>query len=155
MPIRERHQSITIDREDETLLKVFAHFEDNFHDIKTTMIIDIISRKIAFAEARMDLVPFDLCQEVCEKMKDLVGLEVKKGVVKSINEIVGTSRGCSHLADMATDSVKAFAQAAPCLLPEEMDFEEKLEKLKISNQGICHTYSNLDRNPKYIGNRDI
>lgn len=156
MPIRERHQSITIDREDENFLKVFTHFKDNFHDIKTTIIIDCISRKITFAEAQMDLVPFDLCQEVCIKMKDLVGLEVKKGVTKAINEIIGTSTGCSHLADMAVDSVKAYAQVAPlCMLPEDMEFEEKLEKLKIANKGICHTYSNLDRNPKYIGNRNL
>lgn len=156
MPIRQRHQTISIDWADENCLEVSAHFTDNFHDIKTTIVIDCVSRKITFADARMDLVPYDLCHEVCIKMKDLVGLEVKKGVVKEINEVVGTSRGCSHLADMTVDSVKAFAQAVPlCFLTEEMSFEEKLDKIKTANSGICHTYSNLDRNPKYIGNPDF
>lgn len=156
MPVLDRHQSITADWTDENCLEVVTYFKDYFHEIKTFITFDCTSRKITRAEAQMLTVPFDLCLEVCTKMNGLVGLEVKTGIFKSINEIVGTSRGCSHLVDMSVDSVKAFAQAVTyCLMPKGLNFEEKWEKIKEANIGVCHTYSNLDKEHKFIGNRDI
>lgn len=156
MSFFERHKSIIIDQIDENTLEVTGYMKDKFHEIKTHMVFDCISQQLTGAKVDMVTVPFDLCHEVCVKMNELVGLELKKGVTRWVNEIVGTSRGCSHLVDLVTDSVKALVQAAGVgLLPHEMPFEEKLEKIQNLNMGICHTYSNLDRKPKYIGNRDF
>lgn len=156
MPIFERHKSITIDWADENSLEVVSHMKDKFHEIKTVITFDCNSRQITRADAQMITVPFDLCHEVCIKMKELVGLQLKKGVIKWISEIIGTSRGCSHLVDMVADSVKAVVQTVDfCMLPEELEIEQKLEKIQTVNMGICYTYSNLDRRPKYIGNRDF
>lgn len=156
MPFFERHKSIIINQVDDTTLEVTASMKDKFHEIKTQLVFDYNSQQITGAKVDMVTVPFDLCHEVCVKMNELVGLELKKGVTRWVNEIVGTSRGCSHLVDLVTDSVKALVQSAGVgLLPQDLSFEEKLEKIQTLNMGICHTYSNLDRKPKYIGNRDF
>jgi len=154
MPLFERKKSITVDLVDDNFLEVNAHFKDIFHEIKTSIRFDCGTRIVTRASAEMVSVPFDLCLEVCEKMRELEGLDIKRGVTKWVKEIVGGRRGCAHLADLVVDSVKAMAQVADFfLLPDDMLFDEKLEKLKASNLGICHTYSNLYRNPKFIGNR--
>lgn len=156
MAFFERHKSVIINQIDDNTLEVTAYMKDKFHEIKTHLVFDCISRQLTGAKAEMLTVPFDLCREVSVKMNELVGLELKKGVTRWVNEIVGTSRGCSHLVDLITDSVKALVQSAGVgLLPREMPFEEKLEKIQTLNMGICHTYSSLDRKPKYIGNRDF
>ncbi len=156
MPIFERSKSVRVSQLNDTSLEVAAHLKDRFHEIKTVMVFDSESKTILKAEAEMITVPFDLCHEVCAKMHELEGLQVKKGVNKWVKEIVGNSRGCTHLVDLVMESFKAVFQVTGfCLFPAEMPFDEKLQKIQAMNAGICHTYSNLNRHPRYIGNRDI
>jgi len=156
MPIFEREKSIKLSQLDDNSLEVTAFLKDKFHEIRTSIVFEIHSKQILQAEAEMITAPFDLCREVCPKMDELVGLRIKKGVRKMAQEIVGNSRGCAHLVDLVMDSFKVVVQAAEyCLLPAEMPFEEKLQKIQSINMGICHTYSNLNRKPTYVGNRDL
>ncbi len=156
MQLFAREKSIQVDQADDGTLEVTAHFKDKFHEINTFMVFDCNSKEILKAEAKMITVPFDLCHEVCGKMSGLTGLQGTKGINKWVKEIIGGARGCAHLVDMVMDSVKALTQATGfCLLPEDLSFDEKLQKIQEVNMGICHTYSNLGRRPKYIGNRDI
>jgi len=152
----ERNKSVKVSQADNSLLEVVAHLKDRFHEIRTVIIFDSNTKTIVKAGADMITVPFDLCHEVCDKMQGLEGLQLTKGVNKWVKEIVGNSRGCTHLVDLVMESFKAVFQVTGfCLLPAEMPFEEKLQKIQAMNAGICHTYSNLNRNPKYIGNRNI
>ena len=152
MSLFTRKKTFDVSCLENNVLEITAHLKDNFHDIKTVIEFDPASKTIVNASAEMITVPFDLCLEVIPKMKGLVGLQVQKGVHRLVQKEVGGIRGCSHLFDLVMDSLKALFQAGEfCLLPAEMPFEEKLETIKKLNAGICHTYNNLDRNPKYIG----
>ncbi|MHB9094279.1 MAG: DUF2889 domain-containing protein [Eubacteriales bacterium] len=152
----ERDKSIKIRQVDEHSIEIVAHLKDNFHEIETTMVIDSRTRSILGARAEMITVPFDLCHEMCVKMNELAGLKIKKGIRKLVEGIVGGSWGCDHLVGLVMDSVKAAIQATDfCLLPAEMPFEEKLQKIQAINMGICHTYNSLHRKPRYIGSRDL
>ncbi len=152
MPLFERNKAVKVNQLEGNILEVTAHMKDNFHEIKTVIEFDNTSKTVIDARAEMITVPFDLCLEVCARMKGLAGLRLQKGVGRSVQEIIGKKQGCSHLFDLTMDSMKALVQAGDfCLLPAEMSFDEKLATLKKVNAGICHTYSNLDRNPRYIG----
>lgn len=156
MPVFERHKNIQVNVIDENKLEIIAHMKDKFHEIKTSLVLNSDTLTVEQASAEMIIVPFDLCREVTVKMNELVGLELKRGILKWVQEIIGKNKGCAHLVDLVIDSVKAAVQvSAVCFLPEEMPFEEKLDKIKTVNMGICHTYSNLGRQPKFIGNRDF
>ncbi len=152
MSLFNRKKTIEVNRLSGNILEVTAHMKDNFHEIKTIIEFDNDSKTIIDARAEMITVPFDLCLEVSTMMKGLTGLRLEKGVRRSIQEVIGGKQGCSHLYDLTMDSMNALVQASGfCLLPTEMPFDEKMEIIKKLNKGICHTYSNLDRNPRYIG----
>ena len=152
MSLFNRKKTIEVNRLSGNILEVTAHMKDNFHEIKTIIKFDNDSKTIIDAKTDMITVPFDLCHEVCPRIKELAGLRLEKGVRRSIQEIIGGKQGCSHLNDLTMDSMNALVQASGfCLLPTEMPFDEKMEVIKKLNKGICHTYSNLDRNPRYIG----
>ena len=150
----EREKSIKAHRNDNSV-KIDAHFKDKFHDIEVSMVFSLESKTILSARVQMNTVPFDICHEVCDSLNGLVGLIIKKGIGKKIQEIIGKSNGCAHLFDIVMDILKVLTQVDFCLLPEEMSFDEKIEHLKTVNKGICHTYSNLERNPEYIGVREL
>jgi hypothetical protein len=154
MQLFQREKSVIINKQDGNLCSVIAKMEDRFHHIQTTVIYDYNTKFIIDATAEMKLVPFDLCHEVCNKMKELIGLEIKQGIGKWIREIAGGPRGCTHLVDLVMDSIKCVVQVTDfCMLPEDMPFDEKLQKIQSANISTCHTYSNLNRNPKYIGTK--
>ncbi len=156
MTLFERDKSIKLRRIDDNSLEVVAHLKDNFHELTTTIVFDCNSRLVRQAEAEMITVPFDLCHEVCAKMHELVGLQIKKGVRKWVREIVGKSWGCTHLVDLVMDSFKVAVQVTDyCLLPPEMPWEEKIQKIQVRNMGICHSYSSLDRKPTYTGRKNL
>lgn len=156
MKMFERNKSIKLSQVEDTSFAINTYLKDNFHEIQTVIVFDCQTKIILQASAEMITVPFDLCHEVCAKMHELEGLKIKKGIRKWVREIVGRTGGCTHLVDLVMDSLNAAVQFTGFgLLPPDMPFEEKLQKIQTLNMGICHTYSSLDRKPKYTGNKDL
>lgn len=156
MPIFAREKSIQVKLPEPGRLEVTASLKDNFHEIETLLVFEPVTKTILEAQAKMHRTPFDICPEAGVKLDRLVGLALKPGISKIIGELVGSTQGCAHLTDLVLDSLRAVFQATGfCLFETELPFEERLEKIKAANMGICYTYSNLHRNPVYIGPTDI
>lgn len=156
MPIFGREKSIQVKLPSPNRLEVTASMKDKFHEIQTFLAFDPSTKTILESRAEMRKTPFDICPETGEKMDRLVGLGIKPGISKIIGELIGGNRGCAHLNDLVLDSLRAVFQTTNfCLFEPELPFDERLEKIKASNMGICYTYSNLHRDPVYIGTRNI
>jgi hypothetical protein len=150
MLLFEKRKSVSMEQEDINI-KIIIHLKDYFHEMKTIITINSNSKVILAAEAQIIAVPWDLCYEVASKMEGLVGLKVQKGIQEQVQRILGGAKGCVHLLELAIDSVTTFVQLRDFhLLPKEMPYNEKMVKIKEMYKGICHTYSNSERNPKLL-----
>jgi len=156
MPVFAREKSIRVDQPEPNRLEVKVALKDKFHEIETLLVIDPETKTILDARAKMIKTPFDICPETGAKIERLAGLIIRPGISKVIGELIGHNQGCAHLVDLVLDSLRAVFQTTNfCLFEQELPFAERLEKIKAANIGICYTYSNLHRNPSYIGTKDI
>lgn len=155
MHIFAREKSIQVKMPESGRLEVTASMKDNFHEIETYLVFEPATKTILESQAKMYKIPFDICPETCAKMDRLVGLALQPGISKIVRELIGNNQGCAHLTDLVLDSLRVVFQATGfCLFQTELPFEERLEKIKAANIGICYTYSNLHRNPVYIRTTD-
>jgi hypothetical protein len=58
----------------------------------------------AFAD--MPVIPMEECRTTLDRVPLLTGLEIKPGFTRKVSEIMGGTRGCTHLATLT----KAMAQ---------------------------------------------
>lgn len=150
MQLYQKQKTVNIEQED-LIIKITINFKDHFHDMKSTVTINSDSLVILSAKVEMQAVPWDLCYEVLTKMDGLVGLKIQKGIKDQVKKILGGAQGCVHLLELTMDSITAMVQLIDYFrMPKEMPYKDKMKQIKEINQGICHTYNTLDRNPKLL-----
>lgn len=62
--------------------------------------------RILEAEADMPCIPLEACRTTLDRVPLLQGLEIKPGFTRRVSQIMGGTRGCTHLATLT----KAMAQ---------------------------------------------
>lgn len=62
------------------------------------------------AEAEMEHVPLDFCRSTLERIKDVIGLEIRAGFKKKVRAGMGGEQGCVHLAHLLTVMSQAAFQ---------------------------------------------
>lgn len=136
-----KNKSISFEQEN-NIIKIHVEFKDHFHEMKSTVTINSDSMMIMSAEAQMISSPWDSCYEVVTKMEGLAGLTIRKGIKEQVRKMLGGSQGCVHLVELTLDSITTMVQLWDYhKLPKEMPYKEKMEKVRETNKGICHTYS--------------
>ncbi len=65
--------------------------------IRVTLDIEFTIHDIV---AESEFVPAAVCKTVADGMKNLVGLQIKKGWMKQVHERVGGASGCTHLIEL-------------------------------------------------------
>lgn len=150
MLLYEQGRSVSVEQEDINF-KITVHFKDYFHEMESTVTINTDTLEILAAEAQIINVPWDICHEVGAKMNGLVGLKIEKGIKEKVRRLLGGSKGCVHMVDLAMDTITAVVRLRDYhVLPKEMPYEERMERIREINIGICHTYGSTDRNPKLL-----
>jgi len=116
---------------------------DPFHYIEVKLELDAsnpLAISILRAEALMPRVPYLICRQPLERMGQLVGLRVERGLRDKVVELVGGSRGCVHLADLTMDGIKLAIQAVVVVWARERPPEEAKEMERKVLGGICIAY---------------
>lgn len=84
------------------------------HDMTLVMRVRRSDREIVAVEADMSEHPHPQCPLVAATMQRLVGVRIARGFTRAVNERVGATRGCNHLATLALQAgtVAALSFAA-------------------------------------------
>ncbi|MEA1960938.1 MAG: DUF2889 domain-containing protein [Bacillota bacterium] len=104
--------------------EVTGNFRDDIHDIHTRILFDYHTYQILEAEATTDSLPFPICQQGLDKIKNVVGLQAGPGFSRKIKETLMGAQGCIHLGEMVMNSMKAGLQAASREIPEWVEEED-------------------------------
>ncbi len=136
------------------LLEVRGVFIDSFHEINLTIHVDHQRMEIVWARAYMLKTPHADCVEAESEGSKLVGIKIGSGVRKAILDAVGHAHGCTHLADLALDAVKAVIQANFKLqYKKQMPPEQLLAKYIDELAGTCHHWTILGERVKSCSER--
>jgi hypothetical protein len=89
--------------------------------------------RIIEAEADMPVIPMPDCRTTLDRVPLLAGLKIKSGFTRRVSDIMGGTRGCTHLATltkaMAQEMVHGWLtqkRREPTTLPESIeDIKEK------------------------------
>ncbi|HSH68643.1 MAG TPA: DUF2889 domain-containing protein [Deferrisomatales bacterium] len=90
-------------------LRVTSSLLDLEHSFHLDMIVRTEDWEIESASASMDKTPLSRCAAGEAVVRELVGLQIDRGVLRQINNRIGGPRGCAHLAELVTDAVRLLA----------------------------------------------
>ncbi|MBU3914006.1 DUF2889 domain-containing protein [bacterium] len=106
------------------------------HHLVIRLLIHVKSMEIADAEAEMPHVPHEECKVTLESMADIIGLEIKSGFIKNVQNKLGGIKGCAHMTHLLTVMSQAVFQGVVVVqrkdrtpLPENIDEMKGLENL--------------------------
>lgn len=126
MALFNRVKSCSVDEINNGLFKANGTFIDTYHEINLTLHVKKNDLEIVWAKAEMVRIPQTHCAEAQGQDRFLVGIRIGPGLRKAIQNAIGNDRGCTHLADLALDLVKAVIVAnnkagEPFLKKEELE----------------------------------
>ena len=134
-------------------LMIEATFLDPYHLIRLNLHIEPDSKTIVAAMSEFGNYPHTLCPAIVEKAKSLVGLQIKRGILKKILKAVGGCDGCVHLKELVIDSINFAATALIGydsgfgLMNREFNLQEEgkiYEKSKNALKNTCFIYKQKD-----------
>ena len=112
------------------------------HDISARITLDE-SLTIKAAEACMDETPYHYCKEIAPVFSGIVGIQIGAGWMGKIREIIGGTKGCTHiyelLGPMATTAFQTRVSiSGPDQLPVDGQPARKNAPVYINS---CHSYA--------------
>lgn len=134
-------------------LMIESTFLDPYHLIRLNLHIEPETKTIVAAISEFGNYPHTLCLSIAGKAKLLVGLQIKRGILKEIANAVGGCDGCVHLRELVIDSINFAAttligyDAGFGLMNREFNqLEESIifEKTKNTLKNTCFVYKQND-----------
>lgn len=101
--------------------EVTGLWEDDIHEIRSRLVLNVFSFSIIEAEIEANRVPHDLCLVGLQNIKYLRGVNIGPGFNKLVSQITAGEKGCSIVADIVLNSIKSIIQAGSRQRPDWMD----------------------------------
>lgn len=122
-----------------------AVFEDFNHHLELTLLFEVGTGKVLEAEAKLHRSPFPECQLGIKSLDKLIGYPaISFKSSKEIFRLLAGPTGCTHLAELVIESVKARIQASDYQRPSWVDpeiTEMRYKKWENSWANTCIHYT--------------
>jgi hypothetical protein len=104
--------------------------------IRLTVDLDLVVQDV---QARTDHGPYNLCGDIVDNFKVLKGLVIKSGWTQKTRELLGGTRGCTHLVELLGPvATTAFQTIYPARVKRDRD---KPLTHKPGMVDSCHAYA--------------
>jgi hypothetical protein len=128
--IYERNLNVSVSRLSDAEILTKASLLDLNHNIRIELTVDVASKAIVRADAQMVKSPFGICQQTLDKIRNVVGLKIERGIHQRLVDALGHSDGCTHLVDLAMEAVRLSAN----VLLGFTRFDEEWRQRKLSDE---------------------
>lgn len=135
---------------DERYLVLLSNLTDFAHIFEVKMKIDTKTNIIVEAEAKYYKTPYKICNKTVKLIDKIVGIEIKRGVVKDIAKILSGLEGCIHLFELVENAIKL---ASTIIIGKKANYfsedfrqlpdEEKIRISKKFLKNSCYAYSHF------------
>jgi len=91
------------------------------HDMALTLRVRHPDLMITAASASMQTHPYTICPEAVPRVQQLVGISVRHGFTRAVNERLGRQNGCSHLTALVQAMAPVVRQGAGAAFGNESE----------------------------------
>ena len=129
--------------EEEGNIYISGELVDDRHHIRVILGFDSVGEKVKeVREVSWIRAPYPYCSDVAPLADRILGLGVKTGATAIINDTLGASEGCIHLAEVVVQVFKCFYQARHRLEDAALKSEEerKARKYRVLRNS-CYAYT--------------
>ena len=108
MAIFKREINLEVEEGEGDMLAISGTLKDTrlgrpLHEIRVRAEMDLEDGRISLLEGEMPHIPREDCRHALDTLSDLVGEKIEPGFTQLVRDVVGSSRGCSHLAVLVTN----------------------------------------------------
>ena len=104
--VYERNINIRLLPIDKNTVVVAASLLDLHHSISTEIKIDLTTREIVDADAKMVRVPYSGCPNALVHVRKIIGFKVERGINKKIADTLGHATGCTHIVEILQNAMR-------------------------------------------------
>jgi hypothetical protein len=126
MEILERNINTQSRRDKDGSIIVKSSILDLHHNMFFEMRIDMESKEILSVDAEMVKMPYPECKDALVDIEDLVGLNLERGLIKRMAEILGKNTGCTHMLEIAIAAARTASYSILNILSEGKRWKEIL-----------------------------
>jgi len=116
---------------------------DPYHHLEMDLVLDASNPEamvVKEAKASMARVPYPVCREPLERVKELEGLKIERGIRRTVTRLLGGPKGCVHLVDMFMEGIRLAIQAVVVVWSEKLPPEEGERLRGMVLGGVCIAY---------------
>ena len=107
--IYERNINVSVSRINEELILTKASLLDLNHNIRVELTVHVPTKTVREAKAAMVKSPFKICHLTLNRMRNVVGLKIERGIHGRLVEAIGRAEGCTHMVDLTMEAVRLSA----------------------------------------------
>jgi hypothetical protein len=96
----QRDISYRLLKQDDRTALLSATMKDRFHDVLVEVRVEVESMKILSARADFRKSPTPDCRNVSEKLPELNGFVIGRGLQRRISEVLGGAQGCGNMRNL-------------------------------------------------------
>lgn len=112
---------------DDRSLIILSNLTDFAHIFEIRIKIDLVTKTIVESSAVYYKTPYEICNKTSNLANEIIGLSIKKGIIKEIAEKLTGKHGCIHLFELVENAIKL---ASTILIGKKaMYFSENFKKL--------------------------
>ncbi len=104
--VYERNINIQLHPIDQNTVVVAASLLDLHHSISAEIKIDLTTRQIVDADAKMIRVPYSGCPGALASIRNIIGFKVERGINKKIADTLGHATGCTHIVEILQNAMR-------------------------------------------------
>ena len=97
--------------------------------------------KIIDVEATTDNSPFEMCPNITEAYKDLIGINIGAGWRRTVNEKVKGKKGCTHISELMGPLATVSFQTMMGNIQKKNNREDKKKHFKPMVLNSCHAWA--------------
>lgn len=128
-----RQVSTEVYRPTSSQILAVVKMHDDYHDMRLAILVEASSLTIEAIGAKMDRIPYPICEHALKTLERLKGLCIfKRGILKDIKGLIPRAYGCTHLGELIEAGLRSlFAEIEPSMFKEAL---EKVSALSLEEQ---------------------
>lgn len=135
------------------LVGVHCTLLDPYHHLEMDLVLDASNPEamvVKVAKASMERVPYPVCKEPLERVKELEGLKIERGIRHTVTKLLGGPKGCVHLVDLFMEGIRLAIQGVVVVWSENLPSEEGEKLRRKILGGVCIAYPALESSPDNV-----
>ena len=139
--IFKRSFEISLHENEKNGIAVEVRMSDVLHDMTITLDVSLPDFLISNTSLKVEKAPGESCEELCTRMAELNGRQVKHGFTQLVQDLYGQADGCPNLVNMLLSSVPLAINASWMIAMKHGVPYEQIKRVQESQmKDICISF---------------